>query len=61
MQELARYGGIGFQMMAIIAGGTALGYWADTGFSIGFPIFTLIGAMVSVGLAIYSAIKDFLK
>jgi hypothetical protein len=50
-----------FQMFAIIGlgilGGVKLDKWIGTG----FPVFTVLLSIVSVGAAIYSSTKDLLK
>jgi hypothetical protein len=48
-------------MMAIIFGGTMGGRYLDKIFHLTFPIITLIAAILSVSLAIYVAIKDFIR
>lgn len=56
-----KYSGLAIQMGLIIGAGMFGGVQLDklTGFQ--FPIFTLIFSLGSVILAIYIAIKDFLK
>jgi len=56
-----RYSSLGFEMMAIIAGGTFLGYkidqWMDNefkGFTIGLMIFSVIASLIY-------GIKDLLR
>ncbi|MGM0496655.1 MAG: AtpZ/AtpI family protein [Bacteroidota bacterium] len=62
LKEYAKYSHIGFQMLAIIFlavfGGLKLDELVD---SIGFPLFTLVGSILGVVLAIYFAIKDFIR
>jgi len=48
-------------MLAIILLGVYGGYKLDKLIHIRFPVFTLVFSMLSVALAIYYAIKDFLK
>lgn len=48
-------------MAAIMGGGTYGGVKLDEWLGLKFPIFTLVLAMVSVFLAIYIFIKDFIK
>lgn len=47
-------------MVVIIGGGIAAGVYADKYVSFDFPVFTLLASIISVGLAIYYSIKDFL-
>jgi len=48
-------------MAAIMGGGTYGGIQLDKWLGLKFPIFTLVLAMVSVFVAIYIFIKDFIK
>ncbi|MFC2138637.1 AtpZ/AtpI family protein [Bacteroidota bacterium] len=48
-------------MMAIIFIGVFGGIKLDGWLNIKFPIFTVTFSILSVGLAIYIAIKDFIK
>jgi ATP synthase protein I len=61
INEYAKYTGIAFQMVAIIAvttwGGTKLDKLA--GFET--PVFTIILSLLGVFAAIYTAVKDFIK
>jgi len=50
-----------FQMAAIIFGGAYLGIYLDDTFKTNKPVFTASLALFSVFLAIYFAIKDFIK
>jgi len=61
LYNYARYTGIGFQMAATIALGVFGGLQIDKWLELRFPVFTLILSLLSVGIAIYQAIKDFLK
>jgi len=47
-------------MLAIIGGGIIAGVYADKHVSWEFPIFTVLASFVSVALAVYYSIKDFL-
>lgn len=49
------------QMAIIIGGGMFGGYQLDKLTKWEFPLFTLLLSLSSVALAIYIAIKDFLK
>ena len=61
LNNYAKYSGIAFQMVAIIAlttwGGTKLDKLA--GFET--PVFTIILSLLGVFAAIYAAVKDFIK
>ncbi len=61
LKNYARYSGIAFQMAVIIFAGTFGGYKADKYFNFESPILTIIFSVLSVVLAIYTAIKDFIK
>jgi hypothetical protein len=61
VNDYIRYSGLGFQMLAIILLGVFGGYKLDKLIHIRFPVFTLVLSMLSVALAIYYGIKDFLK
>jgi len=56
-----KYSSIAVQMGLIVVAGTFGGYKLDKLFSLRFPIFTLVLSLGSVALAIYLAIKDFIK
>ncbi|MBN3035295.1 MAG: AtpZ/AtpI family protein [Bacteroidales bacterium] len=61
MDSYARYSALAFQMLVIILAGVWGGYQLDKWLNTGFPVFTLILSLVSVALAIYYAIRDFLS
>ena len=61
LNNYAKYSGIAIQMVVIIAGGVVGGYYLDKWIGIRFPVFTLLFSFLSVSLAIYISIKDFLK
>ncbi len=61
LNNYAEYSGIAFQMAAVIFIGTWGGYKLDIFFNFENHILTLILSLLSVVLAIYVAIKDFLK
>jgi len=60
-KEYVRYSGLAFQMMAIIAAGTYGGLRIDKHLDWKFPAFTLALSLSSVGLAMWLAVRDFLK
>lgn len=57
----AKYSSIAIQMGVIIALGVFGGVYLDELMHFRFPVFTVILSLVSVGAAIYIAIKDLLK
>jgi uncharacterized membrane protein (UPF0182 family) len=48
-------------MIVIIGGGIYGGNYLDTELMLKFPVFTVVLSLASVFLAIYIAIKDFIK
>lgn len=56
-----RYASMATQMMVIIGLGVIGGYKIDKYLGYKTPIFTLVLSLLSVALAIYLSIKDFLK
>lgn len=60
LDQYARYSGMAFQMVAVIAagafGGLKLDQWLQTK-----PVFTVLLSLVSVVLSIYFVTKDLLK
>lgn len=61
LKSYAKYSGMAFQMAAIIFLGTWGGYKLDNYFGFSNHILTLILSILSVVLAIYFAVKDFIK
>lgn len=61
LRSYAKYSGIAFQMAAIIFLGTLGGYKLNSFFNFELPILTVILSLLSVILAIYLSVKDFLK
>lgn len=57
-QSYAHWSGIGFQMAAIIGLGTYGGWWTDQRTGWKFPLFTLVGALGGVAIAIYILFKE---
>jgi len=57
---LARYSGLVFEMLGIIALGTFLGYKIDSHRNSEFPIWTIILSLLSIGIALYVVLKDLL-
>lgn len=62
LKQYAKYSHIGFQMVAIVVvavlGGLKLDEWVS---SLEFPLFTLVLSILGVVLAVYFAIKDFIR
>lgn len=56
-----RYSGMGIQMVVTIVAGTFFGRWLDQKFQMSFPVFLLLGVLLSVFAAIYLAIKDLIR
>jgi ATP synthase protein I len=61
LESYARYSGLAFQMFAIIGLGIYGGVKLDQWLEIGFPVFTVLLSILSVGAAIYTAVKDLIK
>ena len=61
LSNFAKYTGIGIQMLVIIGAGVFGGYYLDSWLDNKFPIFLILFSLLSVGIAIYNAIKDFIK
>lgn len=61
LNSYARYSALALQMVVIILLGVWGGYKLDQWAGTGFPVFILVCSIASVALAIYSAIKDFIR
>jgi F0F1-type ATP synthase assembly protein I len=61
LESYARYSSLAFQMFAIIGLGIFGGVKLDQWLKIGFPVFTVLFALISVCAAIYFAVKDLFK
>jgi ATP synthase protein I len=61
LNNYAKYSGVGFQMIIIILAGTFGGIKLDKISSNKFPIFTLLLSFLSVLLAMYIVIKEFIS
>jgi F0F1-type ATP synthase assembly protein I len=59
--QFLKYSNQAIQMILVIVAGSLGGKYTDKYFENSFPIFTLIGVLISVFAALYLAIKDFLK
>lgn len=56
-----KYTGMAFQMGATIAVGVLLGKFLDRHFETARPYFSMLFAVLFTAVAVYLAIKDFLK
>ena len=61
LNSYARYSGIAFQMIAIIAGGTYLGVLLDEKFPNEHSIYTLICSLFAVSISIYVVVRRIIK
>ena len=61
LESYARYSSLAFQMFAIIGLGIYGGYKLDQWLKLSVPVFTVLMSVISVGAAIYTAVKDLLK
>ncbi|MES2763812.1 MAG: AtpZ/AtpI family protein [Bacteroidota bacterium] len=61
LNAYAKYSALGIQMALIIGGGCYGGSKLDEHYKNATPIFTIILSLVSIGLAMYIVLKDFIK
>ncbi|MCG3166254.1 MAG: hypothetical protein POELPBGB_02032 [Bacteroidia bacterium] len=61
LNNYARYSGMAVQMIVIILIGVLGGIKLDEFIAVKFPVFTLVLTLLSVFLAMFFAIRDFLK
>ena len=61
LNAYAKYSSLGIQMALIIGGGCYAGYKLDEYFKTVTPIFTIILSLLSIALAMYVVLKDFIK
>lgn len=61
LNTYARYSSLAFQMIFIILAGVFGGIELDKWLDWRFPVFTVVLSILGVILAIYYAIKDFIK
>ncbi len=60
LNNYVKYTSLGIQMLVIIGAGVFGGYYLDTWLGNSFPVFLILLSILSVGTAIYYAIKDFI-
>lgn len=56
-----KYSTMAITMGIVIGLGTWLGVYLDENYGGGFPVYTLICSLASIGLALYLALKDVIK
>lgn len=61
LNSYVKYSSIAFQMGITVFAGTYLGVKLDEYLDWKFPIFTILFSLLSVALAMYYSIKDFIK
>lgn len=61
LNQYLKYSTIGFQMIAIIAGGALLGDWLDSKYQENGRLYTIVCSLLSIFLALYLALKELLK
>lgn len=61
LNAYAKYSALGVQMALIIGGGCYGGYKLDEYYKNTTPVFTIILSLVSIALAMYIVLKDFIK
>lgn len=62
LNDYAKYSGLAIQMAVIIGAGCYGGYKLDEHFkNTDTPIYTIILSLVSIALAMYIVLKDFIK
>lgn len=61
LNAYAKYSALGIQMAVIIGGGCYGGYKLDEYYKNTTPVFTIILSLVSIAIAMYIVLKDFIK
>lgn len=61
LNAYAKYSALGIQMAVIIGGGCYGGYKLDKYFNNSTPVFTIVLSLLSIALAMYVVLKDFIK
>jgi apolipoprotein N-acyltransferase len=59
LRQYAKYSGIAFQMMAVMALSAWLGWELDQKLNLQFPIFTLVFIITALALVLYKLIRSF--
>lgn len=61
LNAYAKYSALGVQMAVIIGGGCYGGFKLDEYYKNTTPIFTIILSLLSIAIAMYIVLKDFIK
>ena len=61
LNAYAKYSGLAVQMAVVIGGGSYGGFKLDEYYQNQTPIFTIILSLVSIAIAMYLVLKDFIK
>jgi F0F1-type ATP synthase assembly protein I len=61
LNAYAKYSALGIQMAVIIGGGCYGGFKLDEYYKNTTPIFTIILSLLSIAIAMYIVLKDFIK
>lgn len=61
LNAYAKYSALGIQMAVVIGGGCYGGYKLDGYYKNTTPIFTIILSLLSIAIAMYIVLKDFIK
>jgi F0F1-type ATP synthase assembly protein I len=61
LNAYAKYSALGIQMAGVIGGGCYGGFKLDEYYKNLTPIFTIILSLLSIALAMYIVLKDFIK
>jgi len=59
--DYAKYSSLAFQMLVVILLFIFGGYKLDHWLTWNFPLFTVLGSLIGVGMSIYIALKDLLR
>lgn len=61
LNACAKYSALGVQMAVVIGGGCYGGFKLDEYYKNTTPIFTIILSLLSIAIAMYIVLKDFIK
>lgn len=61
LNAYAKYSALGVQMAVVIGGGCYGGFKLDEYYKDTTPIFTIILSLLSIAIAMYIVLKDFIK